>query len=137
LNCGMPSDPDLLRESARRERVSADCFHRRRSRRHGVGRGRIACRPDGWRGREPVGDLSRGIAGPNRHFRHLHSCPAASSERAVWSRGVKPLAFVPFAVAPLAMVPVATTSNVVLNFLIAVLLIALVGQGWNVLGGYG
>jgi branched-chain amino acid transport system permease protein len=41
------------------------------------------------------------------------------------------------AVALLAMVPVLTTSNVVLNFLVAVLLIALVGQGWNVLGGYG
>jgi branched-chain amino acid transport system permease protein len=41
------------------------------------------------------------------------------------------------AVALLAMVPVITTSNVVLNFLIAALLIALVGQGWNVLGGYG
>jgi branched-chain amino acid transport system permease protein len=41
------------------------------------------------------------------------------------------------AVAPLAIVPVLTTSNVVLNFLVAALLIALVGQGWNVLGGYG
>jgi branched-chain amino acid transport system permease protein len=40
-------------------------------------------------------------------------------------------------IALLAMVPVITTSNVVLNFLIAALLIALVGQGWNVLGGYG
>jgi branched-chain amino acid transport system permease protein len=37
----------------------------------------------------------------------------------------------------LALVPVLTTSNVVLNFLVAVLLIALVGQGWNLLGGYG
>jgi branched-chain amino acid transport system permease protein len=35
------------------------------------------------------------------------------------------------------MVPVLTSSNVVLNSLIAALLIALVGQGWNVLGGYG
>jgi len=42
-----------------------------------------------------------------------------------------------WAVALLAMVPALTTSNVVLNFLIAALLIALVGQGWNVLGGYG
>lgn len=37
----------------------------------------------------------------------------------------------------LAIVPLVTTSNVVLNFLIATLLIALVGQGWNLLGGYG
>jgi len=40
-------------------------------------------------------------------------------------------------VAVLATVPLLTTSNVVLNFLTVALLIALVGQGWNVLGGYG
>ena len=40
-------------------------------------------------------------------------------------------------VALLAIVPLVTTSNVVLNFLITTLLIALVGQGWNLLGGYG
>ena len=33
--------------------------------------------------------------------------------------------------------PLLTTSNVVLNFMVVALLIALVGQGWNVLGGYG
>src|SRR3954466_1575851 len=37
----------------------------------------------------------------------------------------------------LATVPVITSSNVVLNFLVVALLIALVGQGWNLLGGYG
>jgi branched-chain amino acid transport system permease protein len=41
------------------------------------------------------------------------------------------------AVALLGIVPLATSSNVVLNFLVVVLLIALVGQGWNLLGGYG
>jgi branched-chain amino acid transport system permease protein len=40
-------------------------------------------------------------------------------------------------VALLACVPLVTSSNVVLNFLVVALLIALVGQGWNVLGGYG
>ena len=40
-------------------------------------------------------------------------------------------------VALLATVPLLTTSNVVLNFMVVALLIALVGQGWNVLGGYG
>jgi branched-chain amino acid transport system permease protein len=40
-------------------------------------------------------------------------------------------------VALLAVVPFVTTSNVILNFLITTLLIALVGQGWNLLGGYG
>jgi branched-chain amino acid transport system permease protein len=40
-------------------------------------------------------------------------------------------------VAALACVPLVTSSNVVLNFLVVALLIALVGQGWNVLGGYG
>jgi len=34
-------------------------------------------------------------------------------------------------------VPLLTSSNVVLNFMVVALLIALVGQGWNVLGGYG
>jgi branched-chain amino acid transport system permease protein len=41
------------------------------------------------------------------------------------------------AVVLLAVVPLVTSSNVVLNFLVVALLIALVGQGWNVLGGYG
>jgi branched-chain amino acid transport system permease protein len=41
------------------------------------------------------------------------------------------------AVVLLAIVPVLATSNVVLNFLVGALLMALVGQGWNVLGGYG
>jgi branched-chain amino acid transport system permease protein len=41
------------------------------------------------------------------------------------------------AVALLACVPLVTASNVVLNFMVVVLLIALVGQGWNILGGYG
>ncbi len=40
-------------------------------------------------------------------------------------------------VAVLATVPFVTASNVILNFLVISLLIALVGQGWNVLGGYG
>jgi len=37
----------------------------------------------------------------------------------------------------LALVPLVTTSPVVLNFLVTTLLIALAGQGWNLLGGYG
>jgi branched-chain amino acid transport system permease protein len=41
------------------------------------------------------------------------------------------------AVGVLAIVPLVTSSNVVLNFLVMALLIALVGQGWNLLGGYG
>jgi branched-chain amino acid transport system permease protein len=41
------------------------------------------------------------------------------------------------AVALLAAVPLVTASNVVLNFLVFALLIALVGQGWSLLGGYG
>jgi branched-chain amino acid transport system permease protein len=40
-------------------------------------------------------------------------------------------------VAVLAFVPFVTASNVVLNFLVVTLLIALAGQGWNLLGGYG
>jgi branched-chain amino acid transport system permease protein len=40
-------------------------------------------------------------------------------------------------VALLAAVPLFTTSNVLLNFLVTTLLLALAGQGWNLLGGYG
>jgi branched-chain amino acid transport system permease protein len=40
-------------------------------------------------------------------------------------------------VAGLAAVPLFVHSNVVLNFLVITLLIALAGQGWNILGGYG
>jgi branched-chain amino acid transport system permease protein len=48
-------------------------------------------------------------------------------------------AYLPIVVvtALLAAVPLITASNVVLNFLVFALLIALVGQGWNLLGGYG
>ncbi len=48
-------------------------------------------------------------------------------------------AFVPIAVvvAMLATVPAFLHSNVVLNFLVVTLMIALAGQGWNILGGYG
>jgi branched-chain amino acid transport system permease protein len=49
-------------------------------------------------------------------------------------KGFAPIAI---AVALLALVPFVTASNVVLNFLVMAFLIALVGQGWNVLGGYG
>jgi branched-chain amino acid transport system permease protein len=51
-------------------------------------------------------------------------------------RGVS-IAPILIVIAALATVPLLTASNVVLNFLILALMIALVGQGWNVLGGYG
>jgi branched-chain amino acid transport system permease protein len=44
---------------------------------------------------------------------------------------------VAIAVGLLAIVPLPTASGSVLNFLVGALLIALVGQGWNLLGGYG
>lgn len=50
---------------------------------------------------------------------------------------MKSYGIIALVVALLACVPLVTTSNVVLNFLVVALLIALVGQGWNVLGGYG
>jgi branched-chain amino acid transport system permease protein len=50
---------------------------------------------------------------------------------------VRRFACIAIATALLALVPLFTTSNVVLNFLVMALLIALVGQGWNLLGGYG
>ena len=50
---------------------------------------------------------------------------------------MKNYALIIVVVALLAGVPLLTSSNVVLNFMVVALLIALVGQGWNVLGGYG
>jgi len=49
-------------------------------------------------------------------------------------RGLAPIAVV---VAVLAAVPLVVQSNTTLNFLVVTLLIALAGQGWNILGGYG
>lgn len=49
-------------------------------------------------------------------------------------KGLAPIVVV---TALLALVPFITASNVVLNFLVMALLIALAGQGWNILGGYG
>jgi len=50
---------------------------------------------------------------------------------------MKALAPIVIVVAALAAVPLLVHSNVVLNFLVVTLLIALAGQGWNILGGYG
>jgi branched-chain amino acid transport system permease protein len=50
---------------------------------------------------------------------------------------MRALASIAVVVALLAAVPLVTASNVVLNFLVVALLTALVGQGWNLLGGYG
>ena len=49
-------------------------------------------------------------------------------------KGFVPIVIV---VAALAAVPLVVQSNVVLNFLVVALMIALAGQGWNILGGYG
>lgn len=49
-------------------------------------------------------------------------------------KGLTPIIVV---VALLAVVPLAVQSNTALNFLVVTLLIALAGQGWNILGGYG
>ena len=49
-------------------------------------------------------------------------------------KGLVPIAAV---VAVLAAVPLVVQSNTTLNFLVTTLLIALAGQGWNILGGYG
>lgn len=49
-------------------------------------------------------------------------------------KGLAPIIAV---VAVLAAVPLFVQSNTTLNFLVTTLLIALAGQGWNILGGYG
>ena len=47
--------------------------------------------------------------------------------------------YVPTAIviAVLGAVPLVVESNAILNFLVVTLMIALAGQGWNILGGYG
>ena len=49
-------------------------------------------------------------------------------------KDISPIAAI---VAALAAVPLVVHSNVVINFLVVALMIALAGQGWNILGGYG
>lgn len=49
-------------------------------------------------------------------------------------KGLAPIIAV---IAVLAAVPLFVQSNTALNFLVTTLLIALAGQGWNILGGYG
>src|SRR5206468_11801253 len=67
--------------------------------------------------------------------RHFHSGALAAAERAGGSARVTVFGLAVTA-AILAAVPLVVQSNVVLNFLIGLLLIALIGQGWNLLGGY-
>jgi len=50
---------------------------------------------------------------------------------------MKGLAAIAAVVAVLAAVPLFVQSNIALNFLVVTLLVALAGQGWNILGGYG
>lgn len=50
---------------------------------------------------------------------------------------MKSFAPIALVIAALAAVPLLVHSNVVLNFLVVALMIALAGQGWNILGGYG
>jgi branched-chain amino acid transport system permease protein len=49
---------------------------------------------------------------------------------------MRPLLAIVIVAAMLAAVPLVVHSNVVLNFLVVTLMIALAGQGWNILGGY-
>ena len=77
------------------------------------------------------------VAGADRHLRNVHSGVAVPSERTVRSPGMKAYAPIVAISALMALVPFVTASNTVLNFLVMALLIALAGQGWNILGGYG
>src|SRR5207248_7653336 len=67
----------------------------------------------------------------------LHPDAAHSAERPVGRARVKGYRSIVIVVALLVIVPFVTNSNAVLNFLVMTLLIALAGQGWNLLGGYG
>ncbi len=50
---------------------------------------------------------------------------------------MKPIMPIMAVMAVMAAVPLIVHSNVALNFLVVALMIALAGQGWNILGGYG
>src|SRR5215469_17607598 len=102
-------------------------LHGRCARRHGFGARCLDWRPFRRRGGEPVGLLSWGVAGPNKCFRHVHSRPVVSARRAVRSGDMKGLAPIVGTMALVGTVPLITSSNVVLNFLVMVFLIALVG----------
>src|SRR5262249_52875142 len=91
------------------------------------------------RGREPVRPLSRRVARPDRHLRDVHPGAAVPPERSVWRTDMRgpSLTSVLLVTALLACVPLITNAGVVINFLTIALLTALVGPGWNILGGYG
>src|SRR4051794_30004349 len=134
---GLPADPDLLRQSERRKCFRPDRLHDRGARRHGLGGRCDAGRPVRRRRGKPVRPLSGGVAGPDWHFCDVHPGPAVPAQWVVRRADVKGYAPTLIAVALLATVPLISSSNVVLNFLVMALLIALAGQGWNLLGGYG
>jgi branched-chain amino acid transport system permease protein len=50
---------------------------------------------------------------------------------------LRPYAAILALLAVLAVLPVVFTSGTMQNFLIFTLIVALAGQGWNLLGGYG
>src|SRR5262249_12634510 len=133
----LPADAELLRQPPRRKRLRAHRLHDRRARRHGIGARRVDRRSVRRRGGEPVGLLSRRVAGPDQHFRDVHCGLAISSPRHIRRVGMRRFAPTVVVMALLGTAPLITSSNVVLNFLVVALLIALVGQGWNLLGGYG
>src|SRR5262249_3537914 len=136
---GLPAAADLLRQPPCRERLRARRLHGRRARRHGLGAGRAGRWPVHRRGGKFFRPLSWGIARTDWDFPHVHPGAAVAPERPVPATGMRTATVAPIllVMAALATVPLLTSSNVVLNFLTVALLIALVGQGWNVLGGYG
>ena len=100
--------------------------------------GALDRRADHRRGRKPLRPLSRRIARPDRHLRHLHPGAAVPPERPVRRARMKSYAHHRRSSSRCSPACRSSpSSNVVLNFMVVALLIALVGQGWNVLGGYG
>src|SRR6476646_10555010 len=136
-DCRLPADPDLLRQPDGGRGLRPRRLHHRRARRHGLGAGRADRRVADRRGGKPVRTFSRRSAGPERQNPDLHRRAVGAAERSVRSACMRALAPIFVVVAALAAVPLVVSSNVVLNFLVVALLIALAGQGWNILGGYG
>src|SRR4029079_16890505 len=127
----------LLRQSAGRQRLRADRVHRRGAGRHGQLRRRARRRHPHRRGRVGGRPVARRIARPDRHLPHLHRGAAVPAARAVRSTFLKQLGIIGAFAAAVALVPVFVTSGSVLNMVIMTLYAALLGQAWNILGGFG
>src|SRR5581483_7095906 len=134
----LPAAAELLRASGGRRELRADRLHDRRARRHGELPGRAHRRLHHRRHRIAGRPLPRREPRQDRRVRDLHRDPAAAADRPLRSArvrsGAMPLAALLALLLPL---PLVLASQYWLHFAIMTLYAALLGQAWNLLGGYG